>query len=778
MTTNVDSSTAEAEDTEEETTEEEQKKATTGFKFSGESKGYQAYHPDQWTTPLEVMFSEFTITETDLRVKTATFESPYDIDLTRGRVCCWIQRKYGDNFGGVILTKEFNKDTGMYSYTCQDWNRLLNSKVYVILGGDITAYDIIKILLVKMGLSTDGLHDIDYYDYTLQEIPDDDDPSESLTQSDSKNVVSANTPADDDNENKKSRDVGTSKDEAGKDTKNNPFKLKPMGLYDKMTALDFIRTLILKAGATIDFYMDENGVPRFDKYEKDTWLKKRWYFVDTDVYDAKLKFDLTDMITQVAVKRVDPLNPNATLYTSEKLVGVNLAKYFGVMGDVVDNPVPKTSSDGAATDTGGDTITVTGKASCGHCSGKTPYSVTVTRTYKNECPFCGKHNLQDTPKDPSRKRIPEGEITCGSGASKGKNDGCDADFCVNCGHEKMTRDAAQLTPVGASFDGGDTRSGSKKKTTSTRSGTSASSTNSSSSDSSEDSSGDSESSINVEDIKKNKQIARISMSQSIRKLVTFTMKLPGEFVNLHTNSFCMLMTSQKFLMDNIPEIGKGLDGKFTRYSGFEKNRYYIEEVTVTYTPNQGVYTELKLNPFASDFSNFAKQQIQAESALASALGGGGGLANANGNDCPDNSSRTNRISVGYGGSATAQTPSSNALKVVGNSSANYAEVARKYNSPQAMLKAMHKKYHWVNYDDNHPGDCPQELYSKGSINCNCAGAAWLMKCIFDCKGYKNYILHGSPCGTGHYWNCVQYNGQWIMGDLCYWKQPHNQLSKM
>lgn len=783
MSTNVDSTTTDEEKTTEEKKEEEQeeKKATTGYKFSGESKGYQAYHPDQWTTPKEVMFSEFDITETDLRVKTATFSSPYDIDLTKGRVCCWIQRKYGDNFGGVILTKEFDKESGMYNYTCQDWNRLLNSKVYVILGGDITTYDIIKILLVKMGLSTDGLHEIDYYDYTLERVPDDDDPSESLTAGDTKNVKSANTPAEDNNANSESRNVGTSKEDKKKkkDTKRNPFKLKPYGLYDKMTALDFIRTLILKAGATIDFYMDENGVPRFDKYEKDDWLKKRWYFVDTDVYDAKIKFDLTDIITQVAIKRVDPLNPNATLYTSEKLVGVNLAKYFGVMGDVVDNPVPQTSGDSSASSVGGDTITVTGKPSCGHCAGKTPY-VNVTRTYVNKCPFCGKKNLQDTPKDPTRtKHVPEGEITCGGGAMNGKHDGCDADFCINCGHEKMARDAAQLTPVGASFDGGDTGGGSTSSS-STRSGTSASSINSSSGSgsTSSTSTGSSGSSISVEDLKKNKQTARISMSQSIRKLVTFTIKLPGEFNNLHTNSFCMLMTSQKFLMENIPEIGRKLDGKFTRYSGFERNRYYIEEVTVTYSPTQGVYTELKLNPFASDFSNFAKQQIQAESALASALGGGGGLANANGQDCPNNTNRTNLISVGWGGSATSQTPSAKALAVVGNSSANYAEVARNHNTPQEILAELHSKYTWADYDDNRAGDCPRDLYAKGSIVCNCAGAAWLVKCIFDCKGWQNYILHGSPCGRGHYWNCVQYNGQWIMGDLCYWGKSHNQLSRM
>lgn len=767
----TDENNTEAVPTEETTTEEEQKAASSGWKFSGETKGYQAYHPNQWTLPKEVPFSEFTITESDLRVKTAEFESPYDIDLTKGRVCCWIQRKWGDNFGGVILSKEFDADTGIYTYSCQDWNRLLNNKVYVILAGDITTYDIIKILLVKMGLSTDGLHEIDYYDETLEDIPDDDDPSESLTGNSDK-VVSSSTPAEDDNNNTKDRDVGTSKEQkADEDTKNNPFKLKPTGLYDKVTALDFIRTLILKAGATIDFYMDENGVPRFEKYEKETWLKERWYLIDTDVYDTKLKFNITDMITQVAVKRVDALNADSTLYTSEKLVGVNLAKYFGVMGDVVDNPMANAGNDingGGETQTSGDTITVTGKPSCGHCSGKSPYS-NVTRSYVNKCPFCGKTNLTDTPKDPNRGRIPEGEITCGDGHAPYDN-GCDADFCINCGHEKMSRDAAQLTPVGASFDGGDTGSSSGTAASTTSGGSTTSATGTSSS---------SDTFVTVEDLKKNKQTARIQMSQAIRNMFNFTLKLPGEFKNMHTNSFCMLLSSETFLIENLPEIGKKLDGKFTRYSGYERNRYYIEEVVTSYSANGGCHTELKLNPFASDYCNFAKQQIQAEVALASATGGGsGGLANANGNDCPDNSMRTNRISVGYGGSATSQTPSEAALAVVGNKEGSYAEVAKKYSTPQDILNHLHGMFHYVGYSDNRPGDCPREQYSSGSLHMNCAGAAWIVKCVFDCKGWKNYILHGSPCGTGHYWNCVQINGQWIMGDLCYWGKSHNQLSRM
>ena len=331
---------------------------------------------------------------------------------------------------------------------------------------------------------------------------------------------------------------------------------------------------------------------------------------------------------------------------------------------------------------------------------------------------------------------------------------------------------SNLTRIGGSVSGaGNSGSGNSASTGSTNiSDTNSTNTDTSATDTTE-------SQAAVEDYAKNKIAARVAFSESMRKWFTFTLKVPGEYKNLHTNSFCMFMMSEKFVLENMPTIGKKLNGKFTRYVGYEKNRYYIEKVVVNCNPSTGLSTELTLNPFASDYSTFAKTQLQAEEALNSALGGSG-VGNANGADCPNNTSRTGDISVGYRGSATAQTPTAKALKVVGNSSANYAQLAAAHNTPQSLLYAVWKKHTYIRYENNRPGDCPRDMYAKGHFDCNCAGYAWLMKCLFDCKGWKNYILHGSPAGTGHYWNCVQYNGQWIMGDICYWKYSHNQLSKM
>lgn len=756
------------------TTTEQQKTATTSFRFSGESKGYQAYKPGEWQTPYEIQFSEFTITETDLRVKTASFTSPHYIDLTKGRACCWIQRKYGENFGGIILSCEFDENTGLYHYECQDWNRLLTSKVYVILAGDTKVYDIVKKLLVKCNLSTVGLKKIDEYNNIIEEIPTDDDPEEELQNSSSGSGSSNNSTSSTDDkkekteEEKKKEAEEKKKKEEDKKAKRNPFYKKPEGLYDKLTARDFIMALVMKPGVSIDVHMNEHGVLRFDPYKKETWNKERWYFVDTDIYEAKLKFDITDIITQVAVKHTDSLDGNATLYTSEKLIGVNLAAFFGVMGTVIDNPTK--SGGGNTTSVSGDCVTFTGQPSCGCCQRKNGgvrpnYQNKVTRAYKNYCPLCGKSGtLTDTPKDPSRGRIKEGEITC-----EMKKGGCDADYCIWCGYDKSGSCKGPLTPCGSVS----TTSSSSSSNSSTSSSSSSSKKNSNSSSTSANQSAadapltdlSSGSTGAVEDFAKNKMAARIAFSESIRKWFTFSFKVPGEYPKLHTNCFCMIMMSKKFVLENMPIIGRKLNGKFTRYLGYEKNRYYIEGVTVTYSESKGLYTELKLNPFASDYSTFAKTQMQAYSALQSALGGGGGVGNANGTDCNDDTGRTFKIS-------TRGSPTAKNTAVIGNSGANYAEAAKR--GLRGSMEYLKSRFVYQGYSDNHYGSqrCPQKMWAMSTIRGNCADISWLAKCILDCVGVENYIHHGN----NHYYNKFKENGQWKTVDICrgnIWGVPWN-----
>ncbi len=599
------------------TTETQQRTATNSFRFSGETQTYQAYKPGEWTTPQELLFASFTITETDMRAKTAEFTSPHYIDLTKGRACVWIQRKYGDNFGGVILKSSLDSETGLYTYTCQDWNRLLTNKVYVVLNGEWEVYKVVTKLLGKCGLSTDGLKKIEEYDGMVDEVPLDDDPDETNTSDvGSATTTTSTTSSEGEGEQQKQQETKKDTSKEAKLKRKNTFRQTPRGLFDKISARDLIFALLMKEGTNLDIYFDENGVLHFERYEKDTWLKKRWYFVDTEIYNAQLSFDITDVITQVAVKHVDALNGDATLYTSEKMLGVSIAAFFGVMGTVIDNPTKSSGSTGAVAS--GDGFTCSGKPSAGKCcarnhGGVMPPYTTVTRTYKNYCVMCKASNcLADTPKNPSRNRVAEGEISCTK---------CGADYCICCGAEKDGTCRSNLIPIG---------SATPTTTTSTTSTKTASTGGSISSTQTSDTTGDlattEGSTAAVENYAKNKIAARIAFSESIRKWFSFTIKLPGEYKNLHTNSFCMFMMSETFMLENLPTIGKKLNGKFTRYAGYEKNRFYIEKVVSNCDNRMGLSTELTCNPFASDFSTYAKTQVQAEEALNSALGGGGGGA--------------------------------------------------------------------------------------------------------------------------------------------------------
>ena len=70
-----------------------------------------------------IKFTKFQIKETDLRVKTATFSSPTYLDLTTGQYGVLLLSPYHENFGGVILSVEYDEDNELYNYQCQDWSR-------------------------------------------------------------------------------------------------------------------------------------------------------------------------------------------------------------------------------------------------------------------------------------------------------------------------------------------------------------------------------------------------------------------------------------------------------------------------------------------------------------------------------------------------------------------------------------------------------------------------------------------------------------------------------
>ena len=86
----------------------------------GYGSKWNAYHAVHW--------SDYQIKESDMRVKTAKFTSNTYLDLTTGVYTVLISSKYHEDFAGAILAVDYDEDTGLYEYQCQDWSRTYQNK--------------------------------------------------------------------------------------------------------------------------------------------------------------------------------------------------------------------------------------------------------------------------------------------------------------------------------------------------------------------------------------------------------------------------------------------------------------------------------------------------------------------------------------------------------------------------------------------------------------------------------------------------------------------------
>ena len=119
---------------------------------------------------------------------------------------------------------------------------------------------------------------------------------------------------------------------------------------------------------------------------------------------------------------------------------------------------------------------------------------------------------------------------------------------------------------------------------------------------------------------KNKKLAEIKMSEPMREMLNFELSLPGVYPGIKTNQFIWIPVSETFYDDMYAEILTEMGpSKFNRYSDFEKNRFYISKKQWTYDINNGVKTDLTVNPIPSMYSEYMKYQLEAERALDQAV---------------------------------------------------------------------------------------------------------------------------------------------------------------
>jgi len=270
----------------------------------------KAIHISDWNGKIQVYWTKYQIKETDMRVKTATFTSPNPIDLTTGKHIVLITSTMHEDFAGPIIKAEYDEETKLYSYQCQDWRRQYISKVEAFFVNE-KVYDILK------------------WAITRGEIPIKGDKKK---EKESKKTLSGLLPAN-----------SYSQKYYGSTINDNPMTMTRSLVVKDKTFMEVIEDLIYGTGAYIDIYFNKYGVIQFEPYHKDEWAKTGLHLEPYMVSSRKYTFDTTNILTSTIVKSTDNTKIGEKV-TSKELINLDLSAFFGQNTSTVQNPNQSTKS--------------------------------------------------------------------------------------------------------------------------------------------------------------------------------------------------------------------------------------------------------------------------------------------------------------------------------------------------------------------------------------------------------------------------------------------------
>lgn len=291
-----------------------------------------------WENKALIYWSSYSIKETDMRQETATFTSPQYLDLTTGQYCVLISSPYHKNFAGIILSNEYDEETGMYTYQCQDFSRTYQGKVDFV-ASNLTIHRILKMLLTKGQIGLAG----------------------KITETQQKNwskVLSGLKPA----YQYEQKLYGASKN-------SNPMTEKVNMVAKGESFIEAIRNLVYGSGAYIEVYFDIYGICHINPYHKDD-LKKGLVLSANTVTDRKFKFDTTNIITGAVVQSSDKLKAG-TYYGAKEALNLDITAFFGDLSGSVN----------ADSSTKGSTGSGASKKSTTTKNTKNPYNTKKKKVY-------------------------------------------------------------------------------------------------------------------------------------------------------------------------------------------------------------------------------------------------------------------------------------------------------------------------------------------------------------------------------------------------------------
>ena len=266
-----------------------------------------------WKSKHEIVWEKYQIKETDMRQKTATFTSPEYLDLTTGVYCVLITSRLHEDFGGIILSSEYDDKTGLYSYSCQDHSRRYQGKLEWYFT-NIPVYNIVRTLISQGWVGAKGENAKNF-----------------------RKILSGLRPA-----------WEYDQSMYGSTFAFNPMTATKSVIIRDKSWIEAIRDIVYGTGAYIDVYFDKYGILHINPYHKDDLYSTGLYLTTPEIAEAKYKFDTTNIQTGVLVKNNDA-SKLGRQYQSRDIVNLDLSVFFGPIESEISNPNESTSSTTAKT---------------------------------------------------------------------------------------------------------------------------------------------------------------------------------------------------------------------------------------------------------------------------------------------------------------------------------------------------------------------------------------------------------------------------------------------
>ena len=255
----------------------------------------------------------------------------------------------------------------------------------------------------------------------------------------------------------------------------------------------------------------------------------------------------------------------------------------------------------------------------------------------------------------------------------------------------------------------------------------------------------------------------IAKSEALKKItehnrdyLSLTLTIPlgnTALKKVHTNQWLFTNLPKEFDLANWTIIADALNSATNRYSGYVKNRWYIEAVDINVDSGGKAEMKLTLNAFASSISSYSQNVRDMQKAYTS--------AKSNQNKTNKNANKNKSKAVTTKQSVLNQ----KWIKKYKISSAVVKQVEKVCTPKQSDWKNVKAWFHWMDdnvswvYYENHQRS-EEEVLRRGQGNCVDNSRVFRSGCL--AMGIKcNYIKNGC---ISHQYNKVYIDGKGYIVD--------------